>query len=221
MARLPRLALPGHFHWLVQPAHHALEAFIDDVDRQAYLAALQQAAQQEQVQIHACALGAQAVHLLATPPRSESLGRLVQAVGRRYVSAYHRRHGGSGTLWNGRYRCAVVEPGPTLLDVLCLIDSLTEGALDTGQGHRAVGHPAPWLSDPAEYWALGNTPFDRQAAWRLRLGEGLSQVSRQTLMKAAMGGWVVGSSGFGLDIAEAASRPVAPRPRGRPSAAAA
>ena len=219
MARLPRLALPGHFHWLVQPAHHALAAFVDDVDRQAYLAALRQAAQQEQVQVHACALGAQAVHLLATPPRSESLGRLVQAVGRRYVSAYHRRHGGSGTLWNGRYRCAVVEPGSTLLDVLCLIDGLNEGAIDTGQSHRAAGHPAPWLSDPPEYWALGNTPFDRQAAWRLRLGEGLSQARTEALMKAAIGNWVVGSAWFGHHIAETASRPASPRRRGRPPAA--
>ena len=149
------------------------------------------------------------------------LFRSVQAVGRRYVSAYHRRHGGSGTLWNGRFRCAVVEPGPMLLDVLCLIDGLTEGALDTGQGHRTAGDPAPWLSDPPEYWALGNTPFDRQAAWRLRLGEGLSRARTQALMKAAMGGWAVGSAAFGHAIAEAAARPVAPRPRGRPAAAAA
>ena len=145
---------------------------------------------------------------------------MVQSVGRRYVSAYHRRHGGSGTLWNGRYRCAVVEPGPTLLDVLCLIDGLTEGDTPTGRGHRTAGEAAPWLTDPPEYWALGNTPFDRQAAWRIRLGEGLAPARTQALVMAAMGGWVVGSAAFGHAIAEKASRPAVPRPRGRPAASA-
>lgn len=221
MARLPRLTLPGHGHWLIHPAHQAVSAFVDDIDRQTYLAALQEGALQEQVQLHACALGARAVHVLATPQQRDSLGRLVQAVGRRYVSAYHRRHGGSGTLWSGRYRCAVVEPGATLLNVLCLIDTLAEGAADGGREHRAAGHPAPWLNDPPEYWALGNTPFDRQAAWRARLAEGLRPEVADALVQAAMGGWVVGSAAFGRTVASATARPVAPRPRGRPSGKAA
>ena len=218
MARLPRLSLPGHFHWIIQPGHQALQVFTDDDDRALYRAALQEAATQERVQLHACALGPRAVHLLATPPQQGSIGRMVQAVGRRYVSAYHRRHGGSGTLWNGRYRCAVVEPGATLLDVLCLIDALDEGEVASGRAQRAAGERAPWLSDPPEYWALGNTPFDRQAAWRLRLSEGLADVRKQDLLKAAMGGWVVGSAGFARTVAETAARPAVPRPRGRPAA---
>ena len=142
---------------------------------------------------------------------------MVQAVGRRYVSAYHRRHGGSGTLWNGRYRCAVVESGATLLDVLCLIDGLAEGQASPGRGLRTAGDAAPWLSDPPDYWALGNTPFDRQSAWRLRLSEGLGLDRAQALLKAAMGGWVVGSTSFALAVAESAARPVSPRARGRPA----
>ena len=218
MARLPRLSLPGHFHWIIQPGHHALQVFTDDIDRAHYRTALQESASQERVQLHACALGLGAVHLLATPPQQGSIGRMVQAVGRRYVSAYHRRHGGSGTLWNGRYRCAVVESGATLLDVLCLIDGLAEGEVPSGRAQRTAGERTPWLSDPPEYWALGNTPFDRQAAWRLRLSDGISTTKQQDLLKAAMGGWVVGSAGFARAVAESATRPAVPRPRGRPVA---
>ena len=220
MARLPRLSLPGNFHWIIQPGHHALQVFAEDTDRALYQAALQESASQERVQLHACALGLRAVHLLATPPQQGSIGRMVQAVGRRYVSAYHRRHGGSGTLWNGRYRCAVVEPGATLLDVLCLIDGRSEGEVLSGRAQRTSGECAPWLSDPAEYWALGNTPFDRQAAWRLRLSEGLSDNRQQNLLKAAMGGWVVGSAEFARTVADSAARPAVPRPRGRPASGA-
>ncbi len=220
MARLPRLALAGHAHWLMQLGHQATTAFVDDADRLQYLAALQAGAQQLAVQVHAYALCDSAVHLLLTPQHGSALGRLMQAVGRRYVSAHHRRHGGSGTLWNGRFRCAVVEPGATLLDVLCFIDSQGSEATHTGQKHRAsgetAGSAAPLLTDPPEYWALGNTPFDRQAAWRQRLAEGLTPAHTQALLKAAQGNWAVGSDAFALTVAQAAARPAAPRLRGRP-----
>lgn len=225
MARLPRLALAGHIHWVVQISHQALAAFVDEQDRLQYLAALQLAALQENVQLLAYALCDDAVHLLLSPPQGPALSRLMQAVGRRYVSAHHRRHGGSGTLWNGRFRCAVVEPGATLLDVLCFIDSQGAEASCTGQRHRTVGETAgpavPALTDPPEYWALGNTPFDRQAAWRQRLADGLSPARTDALLKAALGGWAVGSAAFAQTVAEALARPAAPRPRGRPRRATA
>jgi len=218
MARLPRLALAGQAHWLSQHAHSAGPAFADDSDRHLYLAALQEAARSEHVRLHAFALLPQAVHLLATPAQSQGLGRLMQAVGRRYVSAYHRRHGGSGTLWSGRFRCALVQPGPTLLDVLCLLDGMDAEAGHTSQTHRTTDGHLALLTDPPEYWALGNTPFDRQARWRDRVAEGLPPATRQQLLAAAHGGWVIGSATFQQKVAETMARPVAPRPRGRPAA---
>ena len=124
MARLPRLALDAHPHWLIQRGHSASPVFADSLDRQAYLAALREASAAARVRLHAYALLDTEVHLLATPAQAADLSRMMQALGRRYVSAHHRRHGGSGTLWEGRFRCAVVEPGAVALEVLALIDAL-------------------------------------------------------------------------------------------------
>jgi putative transposase len=219
MARLPRLALAGQAHWLSQQAHSAGPAFTDDADRGLYLEALQEASRTEGVRLHAFALLPQEVHLLATPTQSQSLGRLMQAVGRRYVSAHHRRHGGSGTLWSGRFRCALVQPGAQLLDVLCLLDGMDPEGGHTSLSHRTTNGHVPLLTDPPEYWSLGNTPFDRQALWRARVAEGLPLAVRQQLLSAARGGWVIGSTSFQQRVAEETARPVAPRPRGRPAAA--
>lgn len=219
MARLPRLALAGQAHWLSQQAHAAGPAFADDADRRAYLDALREASRAERVRLHAFALLAQEVHLLATPDQAPGLGRLMQAVGRRYVSAYHRRHGGSGTLWSGRFRCALVQPGPTLLDVLCLLDGLAPDPGHTSLAHRSTDEHLALLADPPEYWALGNTPFDRQARWRDRVAEGLPGATRQQLLAAARGSWVIGSASFQQQVAQATARPAAPRPRGRPASA--
>ena len=214
MARLPRLIVAGQAHWVIHRGHSGRAVFADDLDRQAFVAALHEAAATEQVRVHALSLQDAEVQLLATPPKAASLSRMMQALGRRYVSAHHRRHGGSGTLWEGRFRCAVVEPGATLLDVLCLIDAL---AVAGSAGHPRSGDPTPTiLVDPPEYWLLGNTPFERQAAWRHRLGEGLNPVRSAALRQAALGGWVVGAADFAAQVGDKAARPAVPRPRGRP-----
>jgi len=216
LARLPRLTLPGQAHWLIQRGHSARAVFADDEDRQTYLAALREAAGTEEVRIHAYALLDGEVQLLATPLGPTGLSRLMQAVGRHYVSAHHRRHGGSGTLWDGRFRCAVVEPGATLLDVLCLLDSQPGGDPALSVGHRTGGRPVPWLVDPPDYWQLGNTPFERQAAWRRRVAEGIGATRADALRSAALGNWVVGSPRFAAEVGAQTARPAAPRPRGRP-----
>ena len=214
MARLPRLTLAGQAHWIILRGHSGNAVFADDVDRQTFVAALREAAATEQVRVHAVSLQDAEVHLLVTPSNAAALSRMMQALGRRYVSAHHRRHGGSGTLWEGRFRSAVVEPGATLLDVLCLIDAQ---AAHGGAGQPRSGDPAPtMLVDPPEYWVLGNTPFERQAAWRRRLAEGQRQDRSTALRQIALGGWAVGSPGFVAQVGEQADRPAAPRRRGRP-----
>lgn len=216
MARLPRLALAGQAHWLIQRAHSGCTVFVDDIDRQHYLSALTAVAAGEQVQIHAFALLDGEVQLLATPSAAASLSRLMQALGRRYVSAHHRRHGGSGTLWEGRFRCAVVEPGSLLLDVLVLIEGQPGETGATSLEHRLGSDGAALLVDPPEFWQLGNTPFERQDAWRHRVERGLPAETAAALRKAALGGWVVGSAAFAAAIGERAQRPPVPRKRGRP-----
>ena len=217
MARLPRLAIAGQPHWLIQRGLADRPVFADDIDRDNYLDALREAAASKGVRVHAFALAADEVHLVLTPAEATGPSRLMQAVGRRYVSAHHRRHGGRGTLWDGRFRCAVVEPGPTLLAVLALVDGLapepghSSAGLRCGQPERRLP-----LSNPPEVWTLGNTPFERERAWRQRLDEGLPAAQRQHMLDVARGGWALGSPAFVRALAEALARPTVPRPRGRP-----
>jgi putative transposase len=72
------------------------------------------------------------------------------------------------------------------------------------------------LKNPPEIWALGNTPFEREAAYRSLLAAGLPATQAQALRQAALGGWAAGSAAFALDLSRATARPARPRPRGRP-----
>ncbi len=189
---------------------------MDGKDRTLYRGALLEAARQAGVQVHAYSLWNSEAHLLATPGRADALGRLMQALGRRFVAAHHRRHGATGTLWEGRYHCALIEPGTTLLDVLTLVEGLATETGASSYDHRGNGTADPLITELPEYWQLGNTPFDRQSLWRQRVDEGLSATRAQALYTAARGGWAIGSAAFAAQMSETAARPTAPRPRGRP-----
>ncbi len=218
MARLPRLVLPGQAHLVQQRALPGRTAFADAVDRQAALAALREGLASGGVQLHAYALTADELRLVLTPAEPAALSRLMQQLGRRFVSHWNRRHGGRGTLWDGRFRCAPLQAEAACLDALLWTDGASDEPGSTSAGRHSGARADPWLSDPPAYWALGNTPFEREGAYRRCLLAGLPTERAQALRRALNGGWAVGDAEF-LDWAAAqAGRPAAPRPRGRPAA---
>lgn len=244
MARPSRLSLPGVVHHVVQRGHNGERIVHDAADAETLLRILRDAATSLQVRLHAYAVAPSALRLLATPETAAGISRLMQAIGRRYAAAFNRRHGRSGTLWDGRFRSVLVEDGEATLLLLRLIDSQVdpgfEGA-DTGAGaapaargvggagpaaigpacssrlHRSGGQRDPTLTDPAAYWQLGNTPFEREARYRALLEEPLAAARTAALQGALRAGWAFGSAGFLARIAAASGRPLQPRRRGRPA----
>jgi putative transposase len=224
MARLPRLTVARVAHLVLLRGHNGEAVFRDDADRHAFLGALQSALEREQVDLHAYALLADRCWLLCTPAQEQGLSRAMQSLGRRFASAFNRRHRRTGSLWDGRYRATVVEPGRMLLDAMVFVDLLPGDAL------RADGAPPPWssarqhlgfvgpmpLRDTAEYWALGNTPFDRAAAYRNRLSDAVRPVDAERIAAAAEKGWALGSAEFVAALQARTARPLQPRRRGRP-----
>jgi putative transposase len=226
VARLARLAVADHTHLLLLRGHSGHTVFRDDVDRDAFLSALQGACSRERVSLHAYALLPDHVWLLCTPASAQALGRSIQALGRRFSAAFNRRHQRSGSVWDGRYRATVVEGGAPLLEAMVFVDQAAvrngdaptplSGAWSSAPQH--VGLTAEFsLTDVPAYWALGNTPFDRCTAYKAMLDEPLDRERVGQLSAAVQRGWAVGSPSF-LDglRRQLSPRPVAPRPRGRP-----
>ena len=225
MARLPRLAIAGHLHHLVQRGHNGQPFVLDDEDGSYFLACLQESAALHRVRIHAYALMPASLQLLATPPEAHSLSRMMQSLGRRYAAVFNRRHQRSGGLWDGRYRAAPVEAAQHLLSLMRYID-----ALPTSQGlslrvqdypwssaaHHLGARRDPLVSDHAGFWAMGNTPFERDQRYARFLEEGVSPQERQAIEAAVQGSWPLGSDAFKAALAKHTTQPLVPRPRGRP-----
>jgi putative transposase len=225
MARLARLALGGHVHLAELGALPGTRLVRDDEDRHALLAALLASSQQNRVALHAYAVLDERLYLLATPQYAEGLGHIVQGLGRRYVARFNRRHGLTGRLWDGRFRATIVQPGAGVLDAMLFTDLAPTAAgmgLDAEPRWSSMRHHLgvardPLLTDRAEYWQLGNTPFEREQAYRRRLEEGLPASRRAALAEAVHKGWAVGDATFLAHLAEQTDRPLQPRRRGRPS----
>ncbi|MEO7244868.1 MAG: transposase [Rubrivivax sp.] len=217
MARLARLAVAGLPHYVVQTTVHGQPLAPAADDRHALLDALGAATRQHGVGVWGYALLAQGLHLLLCPAQAAGLGQAMQTLGRRYVPGYNRRHQRSGALWGSRFRATVVEPGECLLTAMCQIDALAAAEDAPSSAAHHVGQRAdPLLQVPPSLWALGNTPFERETAYRRRLEAGVDAAAGQAMARAVHGGWAFGSPSFVAQVAHAAGRPAAPRRPGRP-----
>lgn len=225
MARLPRLIVPAQPHHLIQSGINGLAIFQDADDYQAFLGWLRTAARNYKVAIHAYALMPDHLHLLLTPSDEDGLGQMMQWIGRYYVPYFNQKYGRSGTLWNGRYKTSLIDAEQYFM--LCS-RYIEFNPVRNGM----VGEPAeyPWssyahhaglrsdglITDHAQYWALGNTPFQREAAYIELTGQALNADQISHIASAVLKGWPLGSEQFKTDLQRKVKRQVLPAKRGRP-----
>jgi putative transposase len=72
------------------------------------------------------------------------------------------------------------------------------------------------LTPHALYWALGNTPFAREAAYRQMLQTGLDSQQTSALTDATLRGWALGSAEFVADLHSKSARRAVKVRAGRP-----
>jgi len=225
MARLPRLVVRGHLHHLIARGHNDQPIAIDDADFQTFLSTLRDAAQQVRVAIHAYVLLPNRLQLLVTPAETESLGKMMQAIGRHYVPYFNARHGRSGGLWEGRFRATVLESDTYFIPCARMIEQqpLQSGLVSevsaypwSSHAHHAGSRREPWITDHPAYWALGNTPFDREAAYQRLSDTPVSAALAAEIESATQKSWPLGSENFVRSLGKLTARRLEPAKRGRP-----
>jgi putative transposase len=225
MARLPRLVIPNQPHHLIQRGVDRQAIFRETEDYVNFLGRLRDAAKQFKVAIHAYVLMSNHVHLLATPSDADGLAKMMQWVGRYYVPYFNQKYGRVGTLWQGRYRATVIDSEPYFMLCSCYIDQnpVRAGIVATPSEypwssylHHVGAKPDPLVVDHALYWALGNTPFDREAAYKQLAEQALTSVQAAKLIDATNKGWPLGTEKFKSNLEKQGNQRVRPARRGRP-----
>src|SRR3990167_8957378 len=225
MARLPRLSLPGYPHHVILRGNNQQAIFSCPADYQTLLDLIEEHARKSGVAVHAYVLMSNHVHLLVTPEAADSLPRLMQAVGRRYVRYFNDRQGRSGTLWEGRYRSTPIQTETYLLACMAYIDlnpvraGLVAEARDypwSSHGHY-VGLRSDKLVTPHPlFWTLGNTPFAREAAYAELVHLGITAEQQDALTRSTLSGWALGGEDFVAELQKRTERRVRKTVPGRP-----
>ena len=227
MARLPRLTLPGMAHYVIQRGNNQQPIFDDAQDYETMKGLMREMARRFQVDLHAYVLLPAQFHVLATPETEEGLPLFMQSVGRSYVRYFNNRHGRTGTLWEGRYRCTVLQAEQWLMatmvsmDLNPVRDGLVQRAVDwpwSSYAHNAGLQSDALISPHALFWALGNTPFARDAAYVRAVEAGLDADTQAQISHAALRGWALGEPDFIENLQQKTERRVKRQKAGRPAA---
>ncbi|MDB5742292.1 MAG: hypothetical protein JWR68_607 [Polaromonas sp.] len=225
MARLPRLTVPGYPHHVIQRGNNRQIIFSSAADYQRLLALLDENAQKYAVALHAYVLMGNHFHLLATPSTVQGLPQMMQAIGRGYVRYFNDSQGRSGTLWEGRYRSTLIDSDHYLLDCMAYFDlnpvraGLVKEAREyPWSSHRHyVGLQTDKLITPHPlFWALGNTPFAREAAYTEKILRGITSDQKEALTQSALNGWALGDEKFVANLQKRTTRRVQKNHPGRP-----
>ena len=217
MARRSRLFAPGCLHHIIQRGNNRSNCFVTAGDRFAYMDFLAAAAQKYCAAIHAYVLMTNHVHLLVTPKDENSSGGMMQSLGRRYVRYFNNRHGRTGTLWEGRYKSAIVDSDSYFFTLCRYIELNPVRANMVGHpgeylwssfGASAHGKPDRLISQHPLYLGLGRDDLDRQASYCRMFDIPLGDDVLEELREATNKGWVFGSRCFTNQLKKIVKRPV-------------
>jgi putative transposase len=225
MARLPRYNIINQPQHIILRSREGQTIFFEEQDYQYFHDCLDAAAYNYDLKLHAYVLMPNHVHVLATPGNSNSVSRVVQSIGRNYVQYFNECYGGSGSLWEGRYRATVIDGKNYLLSVSRYIElnPVRNGLVDkpkeyrwSSYAHNALGQTDEMISAAREYQQLGDSDKARSNEYRKLFQQKLDPQLVEEITESALKGWVLGDSRFARKIEKLSGRRATPLPRGRP-----
>ncbi len=224
MPRQPRYRIPGMPQHVVQRGNDRQPTFYAAADHRVYKEHLLRAVAKHTCAIHAYVLMTNHVHLLVTPAEEDSLPRLMQALGRRYVRYINKTYGRTGTLWEGRYKACLIQADSHFLACQRYIElnPVRAGMVhDPGHyehssyPHNALGLADQLITPHAAYAALGPDPAARCARYRIMVQSEIEPEAIETIRRATESCRVLGNDRFRDEVEAILRRSVRPAVPGR------
>jgi putative transposase len=182
MPRPLRTVVPDIPLHIIQRGNNRIPCFAHHSDYLVYLDILRECALDCDCAIHAYVLMTNHVHLLLSPGDADGPSSLMQRLGQRYVQYFNRRHGRTGTLWEGRFRsCPVLDARYLMICYRYVeLNPVRAGMVDTPADYpwssykaNALGNESLLVKPHAVYRSMGNDDPARQAAYRCLFNHGL------------------------------------------------
>lgn len=208
---------------MIQRGNNRYPIFVGDENYGRFREELQDACRRHQCLIHAYVFMTNHLHFVMTPQRDNSIIRVLQSVGRRYVQYFNFTYRRTGTLWEGRYKATLIDTEQYLLACYRYIELNPVraymvphlGEYRWSSYHaNALGRHDPLLTLHPEYKQLGNTGLKRQAAYRALFEAHIDDNTLDEIRQATQRGWALGSDRFKDEVERLLQRRTRPLPRG-------
>lgn len=203
MPRPRRVILPSVPLHIIQRGNNRTPCFAIKNDYSVYLEMLRECALDSACELHAYVLMTNHVHLLLSPCDTEGASTMMQRLGQRYVQYFNRRHGRTGTLWEGRFRSCLVQDERYFLICHRYIElnpvrarMVSAPADYPWSSHRAnaFGQDNPLITPHVVYLSMGSAPAPRQDAYRALFGDALSEELLDEVRQASNGNRSLGTA---------------------------
>ena len=229
MPRRARLYLPGVPLHIIQRGNNRQACFFADEVYRFYLDWLGVYAAKVHCRVHAYVLMTNHVHLLISSDEPEGVGRLMKALGQRYVQYVNRTYQRSGTLWEGRFRSCLTQDETYLLACMRYIElnPVRAGMVAHPGEYRwssyranAQGEEERLITPHLVFASLATAGCSASAVYRELFRFELEPGLVDEIRKATNGNFALGDQRFASQIGAAMGRRVVPGKAGRPRKAA-
>ncbi len=225
MPRKPSFYMPGVPVHIVQRGNNKNAIFFDEIDYAAYLEWLKEALKRYDCQLYAYVSMTNHVHLLVTPNTKESISRMMQYVGRRYVPYINHQYNRTGTLWEGRYKSSLVQEEPYLLACMRYIElnpvraKMVKTASDyqwSSYHFNALGQEDELMTEHPLYLSLGQNELSRKKAYRSLFSKHMADDQTEEIRAAWQTGAPLATDHFKAQIEKTLNTKIGYATRGRP-----
>lgn len=216
MPRTARAAVGGFCYHVLNRGNERAPVFHDDSDYQQFVRLLRQACARVPMRLIGYCLMPNHFHCVLWPPGDEDMARWMEWLLTTQVSRYRRRYGGSGHVWQGRYKAFPIEQDDHLLTVLRYTE---RNALRANLVSRAEDWPwsslREWLAPPSLPW-LAPGPIPRGLDWLALVNAAQTEAELTRLRQSVGRGVPYGNREWVTATAQALGLEFTLRERGRP-----
>jgi putative transposase len=122
MPRVARGLAGNSVYHVLNRGNGRQQVFHKHRDYEAFINLMKQAKERYSVKISAYCLMPNHFHMVVMPDKGEQLSRWMQWLMTSHVRRYHRHHGSSGHIWQGRFKSFLIEKDEHLLMVLRYVE---------------------------------------------------------------------------------------------------
>ncbi|MBT9131290.1 MAG: hypothetical protein DDT41_01595 [candidate division WS2 bacterium] len=122
MPRIIRGLADGYIYHVINRGNGRQEIFHKEQDYKVFIELIKEAKERYPMRLYAYCLMSNHYHIVLMPEKAEYLSKWMQWLMTSHVRRYHRHHGTSGHVWQGRYKSFIIQEDVHLLMVLRYVE---------------------------------------------------------------------------------------------------